>query len=239
MACLTSSVLSLILFIPAITFALRCGSDLVLKGDRKIEVLKACGDPEFIEEWEEETVTHVTDETDKISGDLIIGRRTQIGKSNILRIEEWTYNFGSRSFMQYLTFVNGKLKKIEDGPRGTYREALSGSSQSRCSDLIEKGDRKIEVIMNCGDPYSIEYFWEEQFSAVSSAIRIRKVPQFKRKRDRYKKEYTFIREKIYEQSRRLINIEEWTYNFGPGRFMNFIQFQNGKVKKVEYGDYGF
>jgi len=239
MACLTSSVLSLILFIPAITFALRCGSDLVLKGDRKIEVLKACGDPEFIEEWEEETVTHVTDETDKISGDLIIGRRTQIGKSNILRIEEWTYNFGSRSFMQYLTFVNGKLKKIEDGPRGTYRKALSGSSQSRCSDLIEKGDRKIEVIMNCGDPYSIEYFWEEQFSAVSSAIRIRKIPQFKRKRDRYKKEYTFIREKIYEQSRRLINIEEWTYNFGPGRFMNFIQFQNGKVKKVEYGAYGF
>ena len=144
------------LFIPGISFALRCGSDLVSIEDRKIEVLKVCGEPEFIEEWQDETVTHVTGEKDEIIGDLIIGRETNIGRSNLLHIEEWTYNFGSRRFMRYLTFVNGKLKKIEDGPKGTDRNILSGSSQSRCGQLVEKGDRKIEVIINCGDPYSIE-----------------------------------------------------------------------------------
>ena len=116
---------------------------------------------------------------------------------------------------------------------------MSGYSQSRCGQLVEKGDKKIEVIINCGDPYSIEHFWEEQFSAVSSAVRIRKIPQFKRKSDRHKKDYKFIRERIYEQNRKLINIEEWTYNFGPRQFLYFIKFENSKVIKVEDGDYGF
>jgi hypothetical protein len=239
MAYLKVLVIILIVFIPTISLALRCGSDLVLIGDRKIEVIQECGEPEFIEEWQEERVTHVTGEKDRITGDLIIGKETTIGRSNLLHIEEWTYNFGSRRFIQYLTFVNGKLKKIEDGPKGTDRATLSGSSLSRCGQLVDKGDRKIEVIIKCGDPYSIEYFWEEQFSTVSSAVRIRKVPQFKRDGKRYKRDYKFIRERIYEQNRKLINIEEWTYNFGPRRFLYFINFENGKVTKVEDGGYGF
>lgn len=239
MAYLKGSVIVFIFFIPAITSALRCGSDLVLKGDRKIEVLNVCGEPEFIEKWEEETVTYITGEKDEIRGDLIVGRGTNIGKSNIAHVEEWTYNFGSRSFIQYLTFVNGRLKKIEDGPRGTDRETLSGVSQLRCGQLVDKGDRKLEVLINCGDPYSIDFFWEERFSAVSSAVRMRKIPQFLRDGKKYKKDYLFIRERIYEQNRKLINIEEWTYNFGPRQFLYFIKFENGKVIKVEEGDYGF
>jgi|GEM_PF-7023689 len=33
--------------------ALRCGRDLVLEGDRKIEVLASCGDPATIDTWQE------------------------------------------------------------------------------------------------------------------------------------------------------------------------------------------
>ena len=229
----------LILFIPTIASALRCGSSLVLKGDRKVEVLKICGEPEFIETWEEETVTHITGEHDEIREDLIIGRESNIGKSNLVRLEEWTYNFGSNRFIQYLTFVNGRLKKIEDGPKGTDRDTLSGYTKSRCGHLVEKGDRRIEVILKCGDPYSIEYYWEEQFSEVSSAVRIRKIPQFYKQGNKYKKDYKFTRDRVYEQTRKLINIEEWTYNFGPGRFLYFIEFNNGEVIRTEDGDYGF
>ena len=232
-------IMFLILVVPTITLALRCGSDLVLKGDRKIEVRIACGEPEFIEGWEEETVTYITDENDELRRDLIIEREAGIGKSNIVHIEEWTYNFGPRRFIQYLTFINGRLKKIEDGTKGTGRDLLSGSSDSRCSQFVEKGDRKIEVLMKCSDPYSIDYLWEEQITAVSNAVRIRKIPQFKRHGDKYKKDFKIIRERIYEQRRKLIHIEEWTYNFGPKRFLRFIKFKNGKVINVEEGDYGF
>ena len=234
-----ATLIIIILFIPASTFALRCGTDLVLKGDRKIEVIKACGEPEFIEKWHEETVTHVTHEKDEIRGDLIVGSETVIGKSRTIRIEEWTYNFGSSSFIRYLTFINGILKKIEDGPKGFNREVLSGYSKSRCGYLVEKGDRKIEVIINCGDPYTIDFYWEEQISAVSNAIRTRKVPQFIRDGKKFKKNFRFIKERIYEQKRKLINIEEWTYNLGPRQFLYFIKFENGKVMEVEQGDYGF
>ena len=63
----------LLLFLPDRADSLRCGSDLVLKGYKTIEVLKKCGEPEFKEEWEEETVTHITDEKNKMSRDLMIG----------------------------------------------------------------------------------------------------------------------------------------------------------------------
>ena len=239
MTCFKSAVVILILLIPAISSALRCGSDLVLKGDRKIEVLKSCGEPDFIEEWEEETVTHVTDVRDTVKGDLLIGRKTRLGRSNIEHIAEWTYNFGSRRFIRYLTFVNGKLKKIEDGPKGTDRDILSGSYLARCGLPVEKGDRRIEVILKCGDPYSIEYFWEEQFSDVSSAVRTRRFPEFTRKGTGYEKEFIKKSERVYKQYRKMINIEEWSYNFGPTRFMYFIRFENGRVANIEDGDYGF
>jgi hypothetical protein len=239
MAFIKASLMFLLLLVPTITFALRCGSDLVLKGDRKIEVLKSCGEPAFIEKWQEETITHVTGEKDRIYGDFIFGGETKTGISNFESVEEWTYNFGPYKFIRYLTFINGKLKKIEDGPRGAVSDTLAGSYHPRCGHLAEKGDRKIEVIINCGDPYLIEYSWEERFSAVSNAVRIRKIPRFYRSGNTFKKDYRFIRERIYEQKRKVINIEEWSYNFGPTKFLHFIKFENGKVIKVEKGDYGF
>ena len=93
--------------------------------------------------------------------------------------------------------------------------------------------------MNCSDPYSIEYLWEEEFSAISNAKRIRKIPRFNRIGNTFKKDYRIIKERVYEQKRKLINIEEWTYNFGPRRFLRFIKFKNGKVISIEEGDYGF
>jgi hypothetical protein len=36
-----------------------------------------------------------------------------------------------------------------------------------------------------------------------------------------------------------LDIEEWTYNFGPTHFLLFIRLQRGRVTSMEYGDYGF
>lgn len=221
-------------------FALRCGSHLVEEGDRKVEVRIKCGDPLFTEHWESESATYITNTKDELRGDLFVNREITVDQGRTDHIEEWTYNFGPTRFIQYLTFINGRLEKIEDGPKGFSGDVLSGEFRPRCGYLVESGDRKIEVIIKCGDPYEIEYLWEERYSGVSVSVRKRKIPEFHRGDDnKYKREFRFIDEKVYEQKRSLVNVEEWTYNFGPRQFMYFIRFENGRVVKIEDGDYGF
>jgi hypothetical protein len=225
---------------PKNAFSLRCGSDLVSRGDRKIEVLKKCGEPDLIETWEEEITIHVKGLKDEVNRDSIIERAHGFSENTISHVEEWTYNFGPQRFIQFLTFVNGKLLRIEEGPRGFYGEILSDSYKKRCGQLVEAGDRKIEVIKKCGDPYAIDYLWEVRVSRATSKERIRKIPRFlKGKRGRNIKDYIFKKEKVHEETKELINIEEWIYNFGPRKFLYFITLENGRVVKIEEGDYGF
>lgn len=85
----------------------------------------------------------------------------------------------------------------------------------RCgSELVEKGDRKIEVLKKCGEPASVDE-WEE----------IRPVPAF--------------RHGLPTGGLEKIKVEEWTYNFGPQRFLQIYRFENGEVVEMEFGDYGF
>ncbi len=78
--------------------ALRCGTQLVEKGDLKIQVEDKCGEPEAIE---------------------IVGYtlRTFNGPGGIIReresvIEEWIYRFSNR-YYDVLTFEAGRLTRIE------------------------------------------------------------------------------------------------------------------------------
>lgn len=87
-------------------FAFRCGSDLVEKGDRKIEVLRKCGEPASVDEW---------DEVRRIPGSrygLLRGDLEQV------RVEEWTYNFGPQRFLQIYRFENGRVTRMEFGGYG-------------------------------------------------------------------------------------------------------------------------
>jgi hypothetical protein len=36
-----------------------------------------------------------------------------------VQIDEWTYDFGPRRFVRYLTFVDGRLQSVEAGGRGS------------------------------------------------------------------------------------------------------------------------
>jgi len=36
-----------------------------------------------------------------------------------------------------------------------------------------------------------------------------------------------------------VRVEEWTYNFGPQRFLQIYRFENGEVVEMKFGDYGF
>ena len=71
--------------------ALRCGSKIVDITDRKHKVLKKCGEPDYVDAYDQVSIFH---------------------PYHLERIEIWTYNFGRNKFMQELIFRNGRLHRI-------------------------------------------------------------------------------------------------------------------------------
>ena len=39
--------------------------------------------------------------------------------------------------------------------------------------------------------------------------------------------------------RKLVIVEEWTYNHGPSRFLDHLRLENGIVRSIVSGDYGY
>lgn len=100
------TVVSLVLGAAGNLYAFRCGSELVENGDRKIEVLKKCGEPDSVDEWEEIRRTSA----------FRFGLRTN-GLEKV-RVEEWTYNFGPQRFLQIYRFENGEVVEMKFGDYG-------------------------------------------------------------------------------------------------------------------------
>jgi Protein of unknown function (DUF2845) len=36
-----------------------------------------------------------------------------------------------------------------------------------------------------------------------------------------------------------VYVDEYVYNFGSGKFLTFVRFENGRVRSIKYGEYGF
>ncbi|MDH3453110.1 MAG: DUF2845 domain-containing protein [Gammaproteobacteria bacterium] len=87
----------------------------------------------------------------------------------------------------------------------------------RCgSRLVSHGDHKIEVLSKCGQPAFVEsrgygYYTHRPDHAHGSRTH-----------------YTVH-----------ADIEDWTYNFGPRRFMRLVRFADGKVVRIISLDYGY
>ena len=200
----------LLMLLGQTAFALRCGSSLVELGDRKYEVLKLCGEPLFIEKWIDETLLFAVGKKD--GGDM------NIAHISTAHVEEWTYNFGPTSFLRFLRFVDGRLRRIELGAKGFSGHMPVVSDRARCGSLIAQGDRKIEVLMKCGEPHVVEFFGEERVSTTLERLK---------------------RERMFQRHDLQVQVEEWTYDFGSRSFLLFIRFENGRVSRIESGDYGF
>lgn len=97
----------LLLASPGTSWALRCNRQLVLEGDAKIQVLHKCGEPDYSEH-------RVEYRSVRLRGSGFQQPGLDIENQVPVNIDEWTYNFGPRQFMQRLIFENGRLVKIED-----------------------------------------------------------------------------------------------------------------------------
>jgi hypothetical protein len=113
---------SLVLFWPsrdARADSLRCGNRIVATGDSLHVVRSLCGEPtaerrRFETRTEERRVV-----TDCRTSKTPHRRCERVEKvTREVQIDEWTYDFGPRRFIQYLTFVDGRLLEVEAGGRG-------------------------------------------------------------------------------------------------------------------------
>jgi len=87
--------------------ALRCGSELVSKGEHQVEVERACGPPLRIDQ-------RITYPYRLLSGQPFV---VDVFEIPVL-VEEWIYNFGAQRFMKLLRFENGRLVDIETLEKG-------------------------------------------------------------------------------------------------------------------------
>jgi hypothetical protein len=124
-------------------------------------------------------------------------------------VEQWTYNFGPQQLLRIVTIKNSVVTGVKTGQYGPSKDRES--IKPECGDrIISTGDTKGEVLAKCGEPFYRNSYDEE------------------------------LREQFDEiHSRRVVvTVEEWTYNFGPQRFLRIITFRNGKVVDVRTGQYG-
>ncbi|GAW68786.1 hypothetical protein GPEL0_01f5277 [Geoanaerobacter pelophilus] len=78
-----------------------CPSGIASIGDYQAEVLGKCGEPAVKAQREERRFEKVREG----------GREKTL--STTVTVDEWTFNFGPREFMQLVLFENGRVKRIE------------------------------------------------------------------------------------------------------------------------------
>ena len=93
----------------------RCRGKIISIGDRRSEVLRNCGQPNYVEVRQEERIKR------DLGSTLAPPEETRpypLFLREFVTIEEWEYNMGSTEFIRYLTFENGILVRITTGDYG-------------------------------------------------------------------------------------------------------------------------
>lgn len=97
----------------------------------------------------------------------------------------------------------------------------------RChGSLVSIGNTKSEVVNKCGEPEDIVYWTEERLTG---------------NRYYYRYRHDSSGEKKYKSYgyKEIVEVEEWTYNFGPHRFMRHLIFVKGRVSEFKSGRKGY
>jgi hypothetical protein len=126
-------------------------------------------------------------------------------------VERWTYNFGPNRFLQLVTLVNGKVAAVE---RGGY-----GYPPEKMAEPQEPGRARCET----------------------SAIRIgdSKIDLLAKCGEPALQESRLERRADAAGRGRFVQVDVWTYDFGPQSFVQHATLENGKVVLVERGGYGY
>jgi hypothetical protein len=113
--------------------------------------------------------------------------------------------------------------------------ALEADAESiRCGvRLITIGDYQARVLAECGAPDQVQV-WEEE-----RVYGFRHHPRYYGVDDNYEYLHPKQGSGAPYRIRKLVIVEEWTYNHGPTRFMDHLRLENGVVQSITSGDYGY
>jgi hypothetical protein len=189
--------------------SIRCEGGIVSAGDARIDLLGKCGLPALQEQRIESRTA--------AAGTRSVGTMRSVGAV----VEEWTYDFGPRSFAQVVTLENGRVRSVERLSYGHSRDARAAPvrlPRATCDDLvgIDEGDGKLDVLARCGEP-ALRDAWEETRAVYA--------------RDR--------KEGVAAAESTTVQLETWTYDLGRNRFVQFVTFENGRVIRIRSGSYGY
>jgi hypothetical protein len=140
---------------------------------------------------------------------LLSGRRVT------LTIERWTYDFGPRRFIQVVTLDTGKVVSIEQGSYGygvaPPQPALGTIPRARCEHLgLREGLTTYDVLARCGPPAVRDGRLVKLFDAGDGTT-----------------------------VTRTVTVEVWSYDFGPRVLVRRLEFEDGRLARVETGGYGY
>ena len=212
----------------ALASSFYCSDKIVSPGQSPREVETICGPPAFIDEYQEEkTIQKYEKIRKKIENDSTRRQRRQenidnpptrlsqdremvrnlndyllVNESTFdITIEEWTYNFGPERFIRTLIFENDELSSIETGGYGF-------DAGRNDNPIVDIGDSKAVVYMKYGSPTHTDIRKQSQTSI----------------------HYNDQGECLYvEKCAKWMNIEEWTYDFGPDRLIQKLRFKNNRL----------
>jgi hypothetical protein len=104
---------------------------------------------------------------------------------------------------------------------------VDSASAMRCgSRLISEGDPRERLLNECGPPSNVETWEEERYYNYDAPPPSYLYKEFERYGNAY-------RVKV------IVRVELWAYNYGPSRFMDYVRIENGRVRQIYSGGYGY
>ncbi len=140
-----------------------------------------------------------------------------VGRTVTVGIETWTYDFGSSRLVQQVKLEAGRVTKVRTlgYGRAASPPAAVAIARAGCeAPSIRQGDTTYDLLSTCGEPVYRDVVEEQIAVAQGDAWAAQGATT------------TRVR-------------ETWTYDFGPRALVRHVLVENGRVRKVVTGGYGY
>jgi hypothetical protein len=97
-----------------------CGSRIISRGDSLYQVRSICGEPDDAQHRVETRTVRTRARVPCARTENASGKcDTEVEHSTDVVIDDWTYDMGPQKLIRLLTFVDGKLWRVETGGYGS------------------------------------------------------------------------------------------------------------------------